>query len=78
MRRGVALASLAALLLALGWCVRDARRRLRDRDAEDALHRASATLVGPGLCLRRGLAGPPRESPGVADAWPYALGERAP
>lgn len=77
MRRGVAPATLAALLVALGWCARDARRRQRDRVAHDALHRASATLVGPGLCLRRGPSGPPREAPGVADARPYALGERA-
>ncbi len=77
MRRGVALATTAALLVALGWCARDLRRRVRARDANDALHRRSAALVGPALCVRRGAAGAPREAPGVADARPYALGERA-
>lgn len=75
MRRGVALASLAVLLLALGWCVRDARRRVRAREANDALHRRSAALVGPALCLRRGASSPSREAPGVAAARPYAVGE---
>lgn len=76
MRRGVARASVAALLLALGWCARDAQQRLRDRDARDALHRRSAALVGPALCLRRGVDGPPREAPGVADTRPDAVGAR--
>lgn len=77
MRRGVALASLTALLLAVGWCARDARRRVRARAANDALHRHSAALVGPALCLRRGALGPSREAPGVAGARRDALGERA-
>lgn len=74
MRRGVALATIAALLVALGWSVCDLRQRVRARDAADALHRRSAALVGPALCLRRGAAG---AAPGVADARPFALGERA-
>lgn len=77
MRRGVALATLAALLAALGWCARDLRRRVRERDANDSLHRRSAALAGPALCLRRRAAGALGEAPGVADARPYALGERA-
>ena len=76
MRRGVALASMAALFLALGWCACDARRRVHARAANDALHRHSAALVGPALSLRRGVSVRSREAPGVAEARPDALGER--
>ncbi|MFO0627352.1 MAG: hypothetical protein U0325_17205 [Polyangiales bacterium] len=78
MRRGVALACVTALLAASAWCARDARQRLQTRAAREPLHRRSAALVGPGLCLRRGEPGPPGEAPGVADTRPHAFGARAP
>lgn len=71
MRRRVFGVSVAVLGVAALGCVVDAWGRVRARDADDALHRAAARVVGPELALRspsRHARHPTRAEPGAAMA----------
>lgn len=89
MRRRAFGALIACASLALLGAVIDARGRVRARERDDALHRASARAVGPELALRapsRVARHPTRAEPGAAmsegpsipDADPSGAGSFAP
>ena len=84
MRRRGFVALTVALAACVALAVRDARARVAARDRDDAVHRASARLVGAELSLRghsRAARHPTRvepfaamgDGPGVPDADPAGL-----